>query len=122
MNHVLSIDRSDSIDTTFADEGDLKALGMAWDVNSDEFYFFLGQNVRYVHTKAGMLAVIASIFNPIGPVSPTTITGMMLFHDANRLQIGWKEELSEELDKKWVDWLHNFEFTYFSSFQQMCEA
>ena len=106
MNQIPSIDRSDSIDTNFSYEGDLKALGMAWDVNSDEFYFRLGQNVRYVHTKAGMLSVVASIFNPLGLVSPITITGMMLFQDATRLKIGWKEELSEELNKKWVDWLH----------------
>ena len=35
MNQIPSIDRSDSIDTNFSYEGDLKALGMAWDVNSD---------------------------------------------------------------------------------------
>ena len=37
-----------------------------------------------------MLSVVASIFNPLGLVSPITITGMMLFQDANRLKIGWK--------------------------------
>ena len=35
MNQVLSIDRSDSIDTMFVIDGDLKALGMAWDVCRD---------------------------------------------------------------------------------------
>ena len=33
-------------------------------------------------------------------MSPITITGMMLFQDANRLKMCWKEELSEELNKK----------------------
>ena len=43
-----------------------------------------------------MLSVVASIFNPLGLVSPITITGMMLFQDVNRLN----------KNKKWVDWLH----------------
>ena len=60
MNQVPSIERSDSIDTMFANEGDFKALCMAWDACSDEFYFRLAQSVRYDHTKAGMLSVVAS--------------------------------------------------------------
>ena len=47
-----------------------------------------------------MLSVVTSIFNPLGLVSQITISSMMLFQDVNRLEFGWKEELSEELNKK----------------------
>ena len=35
MNQVQFTDRSDGTDTMFANEADLKALGMTWDVRGD---------------------------------------------------------------------------------------
>ena len=54
-----------------------------------------------------MLSIVASIFDPLGLICPVTVTGMMLFQQANRLKINWKQDLPPDLNMRWVKWLLN---------------
>ena len=60
-----------------------------------------------------MLSVVAFLSNPLGLVSPITITDMMLFQLENWLE----RSIVRRTHKKMGGLAPHFEFTYFSSFQ-----
>ena len=87
----------------------LLKVGLMWDVKNDVFHFEPVINCVDLYTKATMLSIIVSIFDPLGFVRPVTISGLMLFQDANRMKIGWKQALPGELNEIWISWLHSLE-------------
>ena len=101
-------DRSQDDDTVFSSDSQFvsKALGVSWNVSLDSFLYSVDVDAsKLSYTKAEMLSVVASIFDPLGFVSPVTITGMMLFQEANKLKVKWKQQLPDHLVKQWLSWL-----------------
>ena len=83
-------DNSHDDDTVFSSDSKFvsKALGVSWNVSLDSFLYSVDVDAsKLSYTKAEMLSVVASIFDPLGFVSPVTITGMMLFQEANKLKV-----------------------------------
>ena len=105
MSGIPEQDRADQTEM-FSPEGATKVLGVAWDVQQDSFHFKVDNlEPQESYTKAQMLSIVASIFDPLGFVCPVTIVGMMLFQEANRMKVGWKQKLPSDLNSKWIDWL-----------------
>ena len=61
----------------FHDKSDIKTLGIVWNTSSDKFCVStkptLFQTQRTPITKRQVSSIIASIFDPIGLISPVTI-------------------------------------------------
>ena len=99
-------DRFDNQDIMVSPDSNHKVLGVGWSVNTDSFYFDVHVDVnRSSWTKSQMLSIVAAIFYPLGLMAPITVTGMMLFQQANKLKINWRQELPKELQAKWIAWL-----------------
>ena len=81
-----------------------KVLGVGWDVIKDSFYIVVG-GLREARTRRDMLSIVASMYDPLGLISPCVILGKMLFQDATRLKLSWSEELPEYLIKEWNRWM-----------------
>ena len=90
---------------TLVPESDSKALGILWDVNSDQFYFDVNMKVPDVVTKRGILSTVASTFDPLGLMSPMLIVGKVIFQDVTRLKLSWDEEVPPDIQSKWRLWL-----------------
>ena len=56
------------------------------------------------YTRRELLRNLASVFDPLGLVSPYTIRGRMLLQEAWRTGLKWDDELPKELKKLWDDW------------------
>ena len=82
-----------------------KALGIHWNVQTDELYFLVNVDTEKAVTRKSMLSTIASIYDPLGLVSPMVLVGKLLFQDATRLKYAWDEELPREFGNRWVSWL-----------------
>ena len=80
-----------------------------WDVKNDVFHFEPVIDFVDVYTKTTMLSIIASIFDPLAFVRHIPISGLMLFQEANRMKIDWKQALPGELDDIWIAWLYSLE-------------
>ena len=76
-----------------------KALGVSWDVQADQFNIRINIKQQEV-TRKVMLSTIASMYDPLGLVSPCIITGRMLFQEATRLKLGWDEEIPVYMAEK----------------------
>ena len=87
------------------DQCSSKVLGVRWNVNGDEFYFDINEpELSGEVTKRSMLKVVASMYDPLGLVSPITVMGKMLFQEAAKLK-SWDEVVSSELAERWLMWI-----------------
>ena len=51
-----------------------------------------------------MLKHLASIFDPLGLISPVSLTGEDIYREACDLKLSWNEQLTEPLRTKWIKW------------------
>ena len=86
----------------------MKALGVAWNVERDQFSF----NVEScpIVTKRQVLTCVASIYDPLGIISDLILEGRMILQGATRLKLGWDQELPHNLKSCWHEWLSTLMF------------
>ena len=82
---------------------DCKILGIFWDKSKDTIGVDLNIPVKE-QSKRGMLKHLASIFDPLGLISPVTLTGKDMYREACDLKLSWDEHLTEPLRTKWIKW------------------
>ena len=75
---------------------DCKILGISWDKSKDTIGVDLNIPVKE-QSKRGMLKHLASIFDPLGLISPVTLTGEDIYREACDLKLSWNEQLTEPL-------------------------
>ena len=93
--------------------GKTKVLGITWDSQKDELEFELSKMVsessRDRPTKRGILSTLASLFDPLGLVSPIGVTAKVLFQELCKLKLDWDEPIPEEKFVNWKIWLDDLE-------------
>ena len=86
-----------------------KVLGVPWDCENDEICFSFEKIVAKAQeispTKRGLLSLLASMFDPVGLISPVIVCMKMLFQDVCRENLGWDDELEGKAKKKWSEWV-----------------
>ena len=55
-------------------------------------------------TRRGILSTVNSVFHPLGCVSPVALTAKQLLQATCHMQLGWDEEIPNELGRKWQNW------------------
>ena len=101
---VPAEDRAKEVCVLNSDSGS-KALGIHWNVLSDEFLF---KGLSYQHeqvTRRKMLSFVFSLFDPLGLISPLLIMGKLLFQEATRLKLLWDDVVPDDLNQEWLQWL-----------------
>ena len=86
-----------------------KALGVRWNVEQDQFYFTVNVDLPDVVTKRSMLKCVASVYDPLGMISPVILIGRVLLQETTRLKLGWDQQVPEDISKKWYSWIHDLE-------------
>lgn len=89
-----------------------KILGIVWNVSEDCFSF---ETLRFelcqsIISKRMLLSMIARIFDPLGLLTPFSITLKICFQDAWKIGIEWDEDLPSKIQKevsKWIEGLEN---------------
>lgn len=107
---LASIETGQSADQTFAKQqlgissgGESSLLGLKWDKLRDVLSVTV-PTPKADNTKRGILAKVASIYDPLGMASPLTLSGKLLYRDACNLRVGWDEQLPPDLAKQWAHW------------------
>ena len=83
-----------------------RALGVKWNVESDELYFDVAIKEKEV-TRRGILSVVSALFDPCGLVVPVTLPAKFILQELCRLKLDWDEAIPESLADKWKEWLCN---------------
>ena len=77
-----------------------KLLGLHW--NKSEDMIAVTFPTKFGETsKRGVLQTLASIYDPIGIVSPVTLRGKVLFRELCDAKLSWDQELPDDLAKRW---------------------
>ena len=79
------------------------ALGLKWDVEADKFIWRASGRLQHLvqkgaMTRRGILAIVSSLFDPLGFIAPYTMKAKLLLQDLCRKKLSW-DSLIDEPDK-----------------------
>lgn len=107
-------DDSSFAQSQFESQGDYKrVLGVEWDLSNDKFIFrfhsFLEKGRTMVLTKRNILSLSASIYDPLGIVTPITARVKTIFQLICKVKCGWDEKVPPDIARIWNDFLEALE-------------
>ena len=87
-------------------EGESKMLGLLWDKTEDTLAVTFPEEPTDV-TKRGILRFLASVYDPLGVASPTTLTGKCLYREVCDCPLSWDEKVSDRIEQMWLKFVRN---------------
>ena len=80
-----------------------RSLGVHWHVNDDNFFYSV-QQPQEIYTRRKVLSTIASVFDPMGLVSPFVLLGKQILQEACYAGLDWDDELPDPLKHRYKEW------------------
>ena len=87
------------------DSASERLLGMLWRLKDDVFSFTVEMPQKSL-TRRGMLSTLASLFDPLGFVSPVILEGRMMLRNLCRRKAGWDKEVTSSEAERWLQWIN----------------
>ncbi|XP_057308167.1 uncharacterized protein LOC130646050 [Hydractinia symbiolongicarpus] len=91
-----------------------KVLGLTWDKHTDCFLFdfneFIRKSKACSFTKRNVLSLSASMYDPLGIISPITAQIKTFFQSLCVDKSDWDEVISGGIEARWIDLLEKIEF------------
>lgn len=81
----------------------LKILGIGWNPVTDVLEFRVLLADRIPDSKRAILSTIAKFYDPLGWVTPVTITAKILMQDLWRSKLDWDDSISDHLLDRWKE-------------------
>lgn len=94
-NHGLACSKAISSDKK------VKVLGIEWNPARDVFQFKVVLEKTIPNSKRAILSVIAKLYDPIGWVTPATVSAKNFMQQLWRSQINWDEQVPEYIFARW---------------------
>ena len=92
-----------------------RSLGMYWSVQDDTFTYRVSLSEK-PYTRRGVLAVVNSVYDPLGLATPVTLKGKLILrkliamgnkdHTKDTL-LGWDDPLPGKLNREWKYWCNS---------------
>ena len=99
---IPEADRATKVDLKRREFPVTKTLGVVWIVQEEKFsYSFVPPPEELLLTKKNVLKKTASIYDPLGFLTPFLVLAKMLMQEAWIEAIGWDEELPHDLRAEW---------------------
>ena len=96
-----------------SDDSCKRVLGIEWDMKSDKFIFrfddFLKKGREMKLTKRSILSLSASVYDPLGFVSPITARVKTVFQLICKEKGSWDDKVSLDISKVWFEFLDALE-------------
>ena len=80
-------------------------MGLNWDKRRDIFRVEIPTESHRL-TKRNILKTLASIYDPLGFISPVLLIGKILFRNLYDLRMPWDNEIPQEIENKLVKWVN----------------
>ncbi|KAL9989490.1 hypothetical protein ACROYT_G004049 [Oculina patagonica] len=81
-----------------------RALGVQWNVASDQFGFSIVIKDRPA-TRRGILSIVSSVYDPLGFAAPFILSAKLILQDLCRNKYGWDDKIPDEYLQRWQAWL-----------------
>ncbi|CAG9137787.1 unnamed protein product [Plutella xylostella] len=88
----------------FKNDETQKTLGIEWNPENDSFHFrwTLEEGPITKLTKRKLLSEISKLYDPLGWLSPVTVSAKLLFQSLWISKIGWDEQVPEDAYQEWA--------------------
>ena len=103
---LKSLDRSviaSKVSVDFSEPVNERSLGVHWHVNNDNFFYSVNPP-QEIYTRRKVLSTVASVFDPMGLVSPFVLLGKQILQEACAAGLDWDDELPDPLKQRYKDW------------------
>ena len=122
LSQIPEADRETATVEVAKDEHGVKTLGVAWNTGRDKFVFRVPAALKThsailkskpIITRRLLLSAIATVFDPLGWLSPLTVRMKILFQESWGETASWDDELSSSTIfgfRKWIEDLLKLEF------------
>ena len=77
-----------------------RTLGIQWNIQTHRFEFNINVKPKDP-TRHRILAVVSSIYDPLGLTAPFVLTAMILLQDLCRRKLGWDDTIPEDDENRW---------------------
>ena len=83
-----------------------RALGIKWNLMDDCFLYTVKvESTLIQYMKRQILKKTASVYDPLGFLTPFTLITKIIIQDLWRLKIRWDDEVDKKNKAKWKRWL-----------------
>ena len=90
-------------------ENEHKTLRVIWNHREDTLIMrlstFFDRALNLTATKRNVLRITASIYDPLGLISPVLVLMTILLQELCRVKKGWDEPLEEKTMRQWNNWI-----------------
>ena len=100
---VNVVEGKSKIKIDFSETISERSLGVHWHVNENLFYYTIQQSLE-ICTRRKVLSVIASVFDPMGLVSPFVLLEKQILQEVCSLGLDWDAPLPDPLSTRYKDW------------------
>ena len=107
LKHINPEEKAPSFTVDFDKRETLKALGMSWETQKDQFYLDVAEEMskgRDPETKRSLLGIASTIFDLMGLPSPYILRAKVLFQELWSQGLQWDEKLPEDILSQWKRW------------------
>nr|XP_034311144.1 uncharacterized protein LOC117684166 [Crassostrea gigas] len=80
-----------------------RSLGLLWDLKTDTFRFSISDESK-PSTRRGILSSVNSLYDPLGFISPVTVSGKIILRKIVASTFDWDELLPTQLAEEWDTW------------------
>ena len=86
------------------DSNEIKIFGPCWNKENDNISVVKPIAKEKRPTKRNILSELASVYDPIGLISPSHLIGKILYREVCELKIPWDEVVPLPIKQKWDKW------------------
>ena len=83
-----------------------RALGVLWNTDHDTLCFNINIMAKPL-TRRGLLAMLSSIYDPLGLVSPFLLKGKKIIQKLCKDSFQWDHPIPENIKQQWLKWKSN---------------
>ncbi|XP_070182296.1 uncharacterized protein [Littorina saxatilis] len=83
-------------------------LGLRWCTSDDTLRFKLRLKEK-PQTRRGLLATVASVYDPLGLIAPVVLVGRQILQAMCKQNLGWDDRVPEDLRPLWERWIDDLQ-------------
>ena len=108
LKNIPSEELASEVDLESGSLPSLKTLGVVWSASVDEFVFQTRCVDDDQFTKRSFLRILATVFDPLGLVSPFIVVGRIILQDIWIGGFDWDDPIADPIAGRIRNWLSQF--------------
>ncbi|XP_075159013.1 uncharacterized protein LOC142232177 [Haematobia irritans] len=102
LQEIPSDIRDPSLVLDFESGNTVKTLGIQWNTKDDNFSFKIGLSEMSSVTKRSILSESASLYDPLGWLTPSTLIAKTLFKNLWENGLDWDTDIPDSIRSQWI--------------------